>query len=198
MPQIIGRVGGRQQPAERSWYKPLNVHFISHVMGNHGRTASRSGICTEGAPPGGPAVWWGGVRHTTAVGSAEESCAHSTPTSAYSEKATPSPCTSEYLRRHRPSNLPGVYHGAQQNKDEKWQSPERALGKPRAPDQEGRRGGSSGMDMKTEKRAYFPLVSGTDSRIRFGVEVVSSCIFKNKTKLSPLRRSGPGFLCSFL
>lgn len=95
MPQIIGRVGGGQQPAERSWYKPLNVHFISHVMGNHGRTASRSGICTEGAPPGGPAVWWGGVRHTTAVGLAEESCAHSTPTSAYSEKATPSPCTSK-------------------------------------------------------------------------------------------------------
>ena len=92
----------------------------------------------------------------------------------------------EHLRRHRPSELPGVYHGVQQNKGEKWESPEQALGKPRAPDQ-GHRGGSSGMDMKKEKRAYFPLVSGTDSRIRFRVEVVSSFIFKDKTKLSPLR-----------
>lgn len=53
MPQVIGRVGGGQQPAERSWYKPLNVDFILHVVGNHGRTASRSGTCTEGAPPRG-------------------------------------------------------------------------------------------------------------------------------------------------
>lgn len=43
------------------------------------------------------------------------------------------------------------------------------------------------MDMKKEKRAYFPLVSASGSRISFGVEVVSSCIFKVKTKLSPLR-----------
>lgn len=39
MPQVIGRVGGEQQPAERSWYKPLNMDFILHVVGNHGRTA---------------------------------------------------------------------------------------------------------------------------------------------------------------
>lgn len=53
MPQVISRVGGGQQPAERSWYKLLNVDFIVHAMGNHGRTASRSGICTEGTPPRG-------------------------------------------------------------------------------------------------------------------------------------------------
>ena len=109
---MIGRVGGGQQPAERSWYNLLNVDFIVHAMGNHGRTASRSGICTEGTAPRGPAVCWGGMRHVTAVGSAEEeSCTHCTPTSASKSNSQPLHLK-EYPRRHRPSELPGVYHGA--------------------------------------------------------------------------------------
>lgn len=40
-----------------------------------------------------------------------------------------------------------------------------------------------GMDMKKREKGVFQLVPVP--RICFGVEVVSSCIFKAKTKLSP-------------
>lgn len=53
------------------------------------------------------------------------------------KKATPSPCTSKSTSEGTdPVNSQG-YTMEQQNKDEKCESSEQALGKPRAPDQEG-------------------------------------------------------------